>query len=408
MILLFVGAGGSAAIDKRKFPTTDGFFSRLPKSVTGSMWYDQIHGFLTHTIGPKIDIEHMLWAIDDYLEEASMMKNDGRPLGWMMAGNRIHSMLSKSRVDYTIVINEISSFIPGLIKIKNSIYEEIHKVYGAREDESFYKDNRWSRFIQGLIANRRVEIFTTNYDTILERTINVNDLDIEYGRNQQGIAFTLNEDHWTKDNPSGKSGLLTKLHGSIDWKHYNGRIEFSNIQNQPFDSTNNVILYPGFKDQLLESPFDTFYGHLGGVARQAHAIIFVGFSFRDPQINTVLTDNFREGTHVFVIDQRKDETDVTALISQMPNMVREHVVVLDFCKRQNSWDNRSRIEGSANSMELGIFGRTKASPAFVSPGHERGCSCQVLLIFPRWLKKRWQSSAASSPTPRSAVTLPSI
>ena len=42
--------------------------------------------------------------------------------------------------------------------------------------------------------------------------------------------------------------------------------------------------------------------------------------------------------------------------------------------------NRSRIEGSANSMEFGMFGRTKASPASVFPGHERGCSCQVLLI----------------------------
>ncbi len=34
MILVFVGAGGSATVDPKQYPTTVEFFSRLPDNIT--------------------------------------------------------------------------------------------------------------------------------------------------------------------------------------------------------------------------------------------------------------------------------------------------------------------------------------------------------------------------------------
>ena len=68
MILVFVGAGGSAAVDPKQYPTTVEFFNRLPPGdITGSspsfkqsLWLPER---TQKEDGQRIDIEEVLWRL---------------------------------------------------------------------------------------------------------------------------------------------------------------------------------------------------------------------------------------------------------------------------------------------------------------------------------------------------------
>ena len=96
---------------------------------------------------------------------------------------------------------------------------------------------------------------------------------------------------------SGK-GLLTKLHGSIDWQYDSEDITKSG-PHYTREEQNHCILYPGYKGVPSEEPFSVFHDHLRNVARGGHdvlkAAIFIGFAFRDNYINSILK-NLPEGT----------------------------------------------------------------------------------------------------------------
>ena len=64
MILVFVGAGGSAAVNPEQYPTTVEFFNRLPDYIEQEPLFIQIREFLeTSKRGQPIDIEEILWNL---------------------------------------------------------------------------------------------------------------------------------------------------------------------------------------------------------------------------------------------------------------------------------------------------------------------------------------------------------
>ena len=46
MILVFAGAGASAAIDSKKYPTTEGFFNNLSESIKNDPLFVVVKEFL--------------------------------------------------------------------------------------------------------------------------------------------------------------------------------------------------------------------------------------------------------------------------------------------------------------------------------------------------------------------------
>ena len=67
MILVFVGAGGSAAVNPDQYPTTVEFFKRLPGDITQEPLFVCIREFLEARKGGKeIDIEEVLWNLDEF------------------------------------------------------------------------------------------------------------------------------------------------------------------------------------------------------------------------------------------------------------------------------------------------------------------------------------------------------
>ncbi len=289
MILVFVGAGGSAAVDPEQYPTTVEFFSRLPGEIRQDPLFILIYRFLRtqKEDGQPIDIEEMLWSLDKLQEYFSLSRDPNTIEGWMMTGNRLGSLHANMQASSNISAGMFEIYKNQLAPLQNRINALAHEFYV--EPPSNGKLQNWISLLQGLGERDPViEIFTTNYDPVLETVIEEANIENVVTGRETGRQTTLNTSLWDKPGESlDGRGRLTKLHGSVDWQRRGSTIICSDLYTG--DPDQHSILYPGFKGEPSEEPFIKFHEHLRAVAREAKAAIFIGFAFRDEYINEILS-----------------------------------------------------------------------------------------------------------------------
>ena len=294
MILVFVGAGGSAAVDLEQYPTTDKFFKKLPSEITNDALFSSVYTFLqSEKNGETIDIEDVLGALGELQETFKKINDNTNIVGRVMRG----SLGSINGIkDFRAFQDSIAALEGDLITpLKDKINEQVYKFYGTHPAPNKLSD--WIRLLKQLQKiDSTLEIFTTNYDLVLEDAIEQAKIDMEFGLVPGQRGTKLETAFWdpTRRPLSGNHrGLLTKLHGSMDWQRLNGDI----IVGSPYfsgDHNNQCILYPGHKGTPTEKPFIAFHEHLRKVVREEYepltAAIFIGFAFRDDYINNILAD----------------------------------------------------------------------------------------------------------------------
>ncbi len=312
MILVFVGAGGSAAVDPEQYPTTVEFFNRLPGEIKNDPVFVKVPEFLEPPkAGQPIDIEEVLWNLDELQDYFQISRNTKAIAGWIMAGNRINQLINAP---------DLSSLLAGMFdlaenkipNLKNKINAQVYNFYATPPDPEKLSD--WVQLLKGIEEiYPTIEIFTTNYDRVLERVIGEAEINVETGLkpnpDQMGLDTTL----W--DSPGQpldhNRGRLTKLHGSVNWQDSNEGIIVSN----PIftgNHQNHLILYPGYKGEPDEEPFIKFHEHLKAVVQKTRAAIFIGFTFRDGYINSILS-GLRPEITKFVINKEDSLPDLDFL-----------------------------------------------------------------------------------------------
>ena len=243
-----------------------------------------------------------MWEVDEAVGHFSDITNGDKITGqlWMnyLAGQVMEGFSGS-----------ISALQADLKDVRNQICKTIHSVYSSRD---FNAPKYLTDFLKHLIElTPPLEVVTVNYDlifdTIIPREKTTLAKYIKRGRklDDSGNYAILDTDLW--NTPTVRldgEGTFTKLHGSIDWKMVDGEIQCSNAQDEGFDPDINVALYPGFKGRPTRFPFDMFYDYLSYVARGANVVIFIGYSFRDEEINHILLGQIKRGTQMFVIDKQ--------------------------------------------------------------------------------------------------------
>lgn len=290
MILVFAGAGASAAVDAKKYPTTEGVYSMLPSSITGDPLFTQVKGFLQAGNPKTIDIEHVLAALEEISNYLWQTSDISRIVGFMTqkdAFRMINGNFSTSHLHSAFP--DLSDRCYDLIV---SIKEFLYNTYGQPPEEK--KLDSWRILIEQLQAiDPAIEIFTTNYDTILENLIDMDNLNIKSG-NISGRHSRLDMDLWNHPGLllDDGYGRLTKLHGSVDWQRHLGSNDY--IFTCPVytgDLQKQVALFPGgTKKEPGEWPFVKFYKHFERSVERAKQFVFIGFSFRDEYINRILQE----------------------------------------------------------------------------------------------------------------------
>ena len=312
MILVFVGAGGSASVDPEQYPTTVEFFERLPREITQDPLFTLVREFLRSQKkdGQLIDIEEVLWGLDKLQEYFSLSRDPNTIEGWMMTGNRLGSLHATMQASSNISAGMFEIGKNQLAPLQNRINALAHEFYV--EPPSKGKLQNWISLLQGLEERDPViEIFTTNYDPVLETVIEEANIENVVTGRETGRQTTLNTSLWDKPGePIDGRGRLTKLHGSVDWQRRGSTIICSDLYTG--DPDQHSILHPGFKGEPSEEPFIKFHEHLRAVVQKADVATFVGFAFRDDYINDILSE-LRTDIPKYVINKDTSLPDLAFL-----------------------------------------------------------------------------------------------
>jgi len=302
-LVIFAGAGASFGVSSR-YPMTKQFFDELPSGVTGSDLFKRLTTFLSSK--NSIDIEDVLWTLGDLLDAVESATAEGRILKFLLRKNALQALLGSgpSGNDFASQLSHLQRLAGDL---QRKIHDEVYRFYSALPaaddlNRTWTPLLRWAR---GL-SPQKVDIVTTNYDRVLESALDtIDDLPVDTGK-RASVEVRLNLALWDKSS-QGDKGLLTKLHGSVDWTLAGtdsaGQpiIRWGQPEHQGLHD-NRGIIYPGFKGSPEKEPFKSFHDYFGTAASKATHLLFIGFAFRDDYINDLLARSLSPTAKIAVID----------------------------------------------------------------------------------------------------------
>lgn len=145
-------------------------------------------------------------------------------------------------------------------------------------------------WVQKVHRTAPLEIFTTNYDILLERAFErarVPVFDGFVGAHEPFFYPDCLDDEDLLPNP--KWIRLWKLHGSVNWKSVEESGRKRIVRDRP--STTGEMILPSHRkyDESRKQPFTGYMDRLARVLRSEHALLIAcGYGFRDEHINAVL------------------------------------------------------------------------------------------------------------------------
>lgn len=158
-----------------------------------------------------------------------------------------------------------------------------------------------------------LQVFTTNYDTVIEEYCNETNRGLVNGFNTYHHLNKHWNDEWTAG--AANSVYLTKLHGSINWhKDADGEIvETGGIEQR--DVSNDIMIIPTEGTKRYDNePFSALMKRFEAEIKKVDVLLVIGFSYRDEEIARIIRDRVRDGM---------------ALISVSPNAVKDIRLVSD-------------------------------------------------------------------------------
>ena len=182
-----------------------------------------------------------------------------------------------------------------------------------------FPHRQFARWISRSSHHRPVEVFTVNYDVLIEHGMEVERVPLYDGFVGSHQPFFYPESLRTPEaQPGATWSRLWKMHGSVTWRRiaHGGR---SRIVRGPPNSDGEMI-YPSFQkyDESRQQPYVAFRDRLTWfLDRQDAVLITSGFSFSDEHINDLLfraLEN-RPRTHIYAL-QFAEEPMESDLIRQ--------------------------------------------------------------------------------------------
>jgi hypothetical protein len=144
-------------------------------------------------------------------------------------------------------------------------------------------------------AERRfpVEIFTTNYDTLLERALEDERVPVFDGFTGGRMPFFLSATPTGDDEPGRNWTRLWKIHGSVTWTWHEPAGQRRRIV-RGVEHAGGELILPSFHkyDESRRQPYASILDRLGRVLgdREDTMLVTIGFSFSDEHLNAVVFD----------------------------------------------------------------------------------------------------------------------
>ncbi|UVC19262.1 SIR2 family protein [Mesorhizobium onobrychidis] len=226
----------------------------------------------------------------------------------------------------------------------------------------------FARWLSKTVRRTPVEIFTVNYDVLLEHALEAERVPLFDGFVGSYQPF-FNSDSLrrTEAAPAAAWARLWKMHGSVTWRRVDQDGKMRVIRTTPDGS--GEMIYPSFEkyDESRQQPYSAFSDRLGRFLDQEDALLVsVGYSFGDEHINNLLFGSLenRSRAHAYALQFSEPPvtSDLAKRAAQRPNMLVLGPDQGCIGGRQGPW----RKDG-ATSSEDGAFiatpGATAGAPA---------------------------------------------
>lgn len=233
-------------------------------------------------------IEHVLSHLGDYAALAERNKEKKT----VIRGGEVE--LATLEEAHNTILESISNVIRcGYVEGSNEAADEegtLSEPIVDIESHLEFIDTLFNHASAGVHERRKtVNIFTTNYDTLLEDALALNK--VPYWDGFAGGAVAHRTQRYGEPAPTnGQRANLIKMHGSIDWflcdKGYVWRVR----DNDRYPKADRrVLIYPqatkyiATQQDPFSSQFDLFRKSLN--SRQSNTLAVCGYSFGDDHIN---------------------------------------------------------------------------------------------------------------------------
>lgn len=186
---------------------------------------------------------------------------------------------------------------------------------------------KFARWIGRVARQRAVEIFTVNYDVLIEHALECERIPMFDGFIGAFRPFFCADSLRYADLAPGQQWTrLWKLHGSVTWKRVESRDGKRVIRGEPDPA--GAMIYPSFEkySESRQQPYVAFLNRLRSFLDQDDALLLVaGFSFGDEHINNTIFDALASNprTHVYALQFEEPATyrDLEQRALQRPNLV---------------------------------------------------------------------------------------
>lgn len=282
----FLGAGTSCALGVPNIAT-------LTSEIEKSLKEKSLNNFTTIKNDLETTHPHKAINIEDILNQLRQIRS--------LTGE-------KKEKNYLNVDGESAT------KLDNEICKLIYAVISKSEaKEDLSNTKKFFAWLNMLNRDYSKEIFTSNYDLIIEKSLE--EIQTPYF---DGFVGSYEPFFWQEsiERFVEKSDLtqnwirLWKIHGSLSWfwkknedtgSHNIIRIgTISDIDK----ITNELVIYPSKEkyDSSKKQPFVAYFDRLKNVLLQGELLfIFTGYSFSDQHINEIIFNSLRQNNRLFVL-----------------------------------------------------------------------------------------------------------
>jgi len=200
--------------------------------------------------------------------------------------------------------------------------------------------------ISNLTSRSRLTFFTTNYDTLLEDALGLQQIEVVDGFSGGGVGFWDPNSQFSNFRNKPNECLLYKLHGSIDWhKDEKYGLVRSRYGTKYLDNISDILIYPQATKytETQKDPFSFLFSGFRDTLNSSNdnVLITCGYSFGDEHINAEIELAMQ------------NRTNCTTLIAFVKEQTEEGIVinaVLDEWISKKPFGNRIYIAG-----EKGIY-----------------------------------------------------
>jgi len=218
------------------------------------------------------------------------------------------------------------------------ICKAIYQIITAKESSAaLTSTKRFFAWYNLLNRDFTKEVFTTNYDLIIEKALEASEIPYfdSFVGSFEPFFWQESVDHQIQHGDLTKNWIrLWKIHGSLSWfwryseitKSYR-IIRIGNITNVA-DIKNELVIYPSKDkyDSSRKQPFIAYFDRMRDYLLGGELLfVFTGYSFSDQHINEIVFNCMRQNNRLFVIVFFYKDDDVENLHKSCSAYLNLHV-----------------------------------------------------------------------------------